>query len=614
MTGEDVGIAICAALIGVAGLVALGVAVVRRPGSGVVVTVVTVASLWVATVSQIALPSGGEPWASALMTLAIPAVLALYPDARLAGVAGWVVSGVAAALGVVYLFGSEVVAQQPWWIVAVAATVMGGLATAIVRYRSRMDTEQHAAVRWALLGGLVTVQGMLVLVIAGQLAGGPGIWGLGLAGLIAAAVLVLAFPSLATVGLLAGSRGPIDTVLRFVVAGSLTLWTVVTSATVAVVLARGAGSSDGTTLATVALLAAVAGIGGWWAGARLADLLVFGGRPDSDRASASTSAAIAGATSVDQLLLVIATQVQRAIGSEGVRAQAYGILITVPSDALEGVETGATFEFVAAGESLGLLSVLPRRAESALTPRDVAVARAIVAAASPALDAARSTQELIDARARLLVAREEERRALRRDLHDDLAPTLVGLGLTASGIARMLHAERSDASAASIAAIAESLVNDLHGAIAQTRAIVHGLRPPVLDELGLVAAIRDRMTSLPDANGLVVRVHASPDPMALPAAVEISALRIVQEAVANVRRHAGATRCDVRIEADTETLILDIVDDGRGMPAQTSGGLGLESMHERARELGGSLQVGTGSGGGTCVHARLPLATSGGGV
>lgn len=614
MTGEDVGIAICAALIGVAGLVALGVAVVRRPGSGVVATVATVASLWVATVSQIALPSGGEPWASALMTLAIPAVLALYPDARLAGVAGWVVSGVAAALGVVYLFGSEVVAQQPWWIVAVAATVMGGLATAIVRYRSRMDTEQHAAVRWALLGGLVTVQGMLVLVIAGQLAGGPGIWGLGLAGLIAAAVLVLAFPSLATVGLLAGSRGPIDTVLRFVVAGSLTLWTVVTSATVAVVLARGAGSSDGTTLATVALLAAVAGIGGWWAGARLADLLVFGGRPDSDRASASTSAAIAGATSVDQLLLVIATQVQRAIGSEGVRAQAYGILITVPSDALEGVETGATFEFVAAGESLGLLSVLPRRAESALTPRDVAVARAIVAAASPALDAARSTQELIDARARLLVAREEERRALRRDLHDDLAPTLVGLGLTASGIARMLHAERSDASAASIAAIAESLVDDLHGAIAQTRAIVHGLRPPVLDELGLVAAIRDRMTSLPDANGLVVRVHASPDPMALPAAVEISALRIVQEAVANVRRHAGATRCDVRIEADTETLILDIVDDGRGMPAQTSGGLGLESMHERARELGGSLQVGTGSGGGTCVHARLPLATSGGGV
>ena len=102
--------------------------------------------------------------------------------------------------------------------------------------------------------------------------------------------------------------------------------------------------------------------------------------------------------------------------------------------------------------------------------------------------------------------------------------------------------------------------------------------------------------------------------MALPAAVEISALRIVQEAVANVRRHAGATRCDVRIEADTETLILDIVDDGRGMPAQTSGGLGLESMHERARELGGSLQVGTGSGGGTRVHARLPLATSGGGV
>jgi len=109
-------------------------------------------------------------------------------------------------------------------------------------------------------------------------------------------------------------------------------------------------------------------------------------------------------------------------------------------------------------------------------------------------------------------------------------------------------------------------------------------------------------------------VQASPEPMTLPAAVEVSALRIVQEAVANVRRHAGATRCEVRLQTDAGNLILEIVDDGRGMPVETSGGIGLASMHERARELGGSLQVGPGSGGGTRVHARLPLATSGAGV
>jgi signal transduction histidine kinase len=270
-------------------------------------------------------------------------------------------------------------------------------------------------------------------------------------------------------------------------------------------------------------------------------------------------------------------------------------------------------EFMAAGKPLGTLSVLPRKAETALTPRDAAVARAIAAAASPALDAVQATQQLVDARARLLVAREEERRTLRRDLHDDLAPTLVGLGLTASGIARMLHAEHSQASADSIAAIAEGLVDDLHGAIAQTREIAHGLRPPVLDERGLVEAIRARTVTPPDAEGLVVRVEASPDPMALPAAIEVSALRIVQEAVNNARRHAGATRCDVRLAADAEALVLEIVDDGQGMPAATSvGGLGLESMRERARELGGSLRVESSSGGGTLVRARLPLAMAGG--
>jgi hypothetical protein len=320
---------VCAVVLGAAGIVALVLVAKRRPGRGVLAAAGAVAALWIAAVSQLVLPSGGEPWASALMTAAIPAVLALYPDARSAGTAGWLVSGVAVGLAVVYLIAGETVAQQPGWNVIVGATALAGVAAAIVRYRRRMDTAQHAAVRWALLGGLVTLQGMTVLVIAGQLAGGQGIWSLGAVGQVGVAFLVLAFPAMATTGLIAGTRGSIDLALRAVVAGSVTLWGVAAAAWVAVLLARAAAWSDGTTVATVALVAAATGIVGWWIGARLADLLVFGGRPDPAQASASTSAAIAGATSVEELLRVVAIRAQRSIGSEAVRAEAYGTSVTV---------------------------------------------------------------------------------------------------------------------------------------------------------------------------------------------------------------------------------------------------------------------------------------------
>jgi signal transduction histidine kinase len=452
---------------------------------------------------------------------------------------------------------------------------------------------------------------MLLLVVAGQMAGGPGIWALGPLGQFGAGLLVLTFPALATVGLLAGTRGPVDLALRGVVAASVTLWIVAATAALVAAIAHGANASIEATLTAVALATAVAGAGGWWAAGRAADLLVFGGRPDPLRASAATSAAITGTTSLDQLLRAVATQAQRSIGSAGVRAEAYGTRVSVPLDCAVIAEQFTPFAFVAGGTSVGSLGILPRKAESALTRRDATVARAIAAAASPALEAARATQQLIDARARLLVAREEERRTLRRDLHDDLAPTLVGLGLTASGIARMLRGGHSTAAAESIATVAEALVEDLHGAIAQTREIAHGLRPPALDDRGLVAVIRDRTASSLEADGLVVHVHASPDPLVLPAAIEVSALRIVQEAVTNARRHARASRCDVRIATTADALMLEIIDDGEGMPPTTaSTGLGLESMRERARELGGSLQVDAGSGGGTRVRARIPLTTA----
>jgi len=139
-------------------------------------------------------------------------------------------------------------------------------------------------------------------------------------------------------------------------------------------------------------------------------------------------------------------------------------------------------------------------------------------------------------------------------------------------------------------------------AVADIRRVVHGLRPPVLDELGLVGAIRSASTGLP------VSVHVECDePLPdVSAAAEVAAYRITVEALTNTVRHAGATSATVRIHADQE-LILEVADDGRGLAVDHPIGVGLRSMRERAEELGGTLTVSNPSEGGLRVCAQLPV-------
>jgi signal transduction histidine kinase len=128
----------------------------------------------------------------------------------------------------------------------------------------------------------------------------------------------------------------------------------------------------------------------------------------------------------------------------------------------------------------------------------------------------------------------------------------------------------------------------------------------VLDDMGLVAAVRDRLRS-PDNTTPHIEVKAPADRLDLPAAVELAALRIVQEAVTNVRRHAAATRCMVTLALTGDQLHIEVLDDGRGLPDGLHQGLGLRSIRERAAELGGNSTVTTLSSGGVQVLARLPV-------
>jgi signal transduction histidine kinase len=157
-------------------------------------------------------------------------------------------------------------------------------------------------------------------------------------------------------------------------------------------------------------------------------------------------------------------------------------------------------------------------------------------------------------------------------------------------------------------AVLDDLMTRTHEAGEDVRRLVYELRPPALDDLGLVGAIREAAIGvLPAIEPQVVVETLQPLPP-MPAAVELAAYRIAQAGLANVASHADARTCSVRLWLDDAALNVEVLDDGRGLPKSVRAGVGLVSMRERAAELGGSCSIDSAAGGGTRVLARLPLA------
>jgi two-component system NarL family sensor kinase len=153
--------------------------------------------------------------------------------------------------------------------------------------------------------------------------------------------------------------------------------------------------------------------------------------------------------------------------------------------------------------------------------------------------------------------------------------------------------------------------------VRDVRRLVHGLRPPALDDLGLLGALQAGAAALTGPDGPVVHVRGHGDLTSLPAATEVAVLRIAQEAVLNAVKHSGARTVAVEVRVDSGVdggvdggVAVDVVDDGRGFPQIPVPGVGLSSMRERAAELGGLVTVDSDAGG-TRVRAVLPLAVDG---
>ncbi|MGY2874042.1 two-component system, NarL family, sensor kinase [Marmoricola sp. URHA0025 HA25] len=319
---------------------------------------------------------------------------------------------------------------------------------------------------------------------------------------------------------------------------------------------------------------------------------------------------------VDQLLygergnpLKVASRVGRSLGAglqgtleeirTALRLPYVGVVVDGQPLASGGALTGKSAELPL---ERGTLVVGLRAGETRLSPADERVLTLLSGPLSTAAQATTLLEQLQVSRERLVAAREEERRRLRRELHDGLGPLLTGVALSADTAANLAGGDHDS----DLQRRLSSVRSDTRSAIGEVRRIVDNLGSPALDDLGLVEALRiraDQVRERSDGGPLRALVEA-PDLPPLPPAVEQAVYRIATEALTNVVRHSRAKAVVVRLGADASSLHCEVADDG-GRTAAWRPGVGIAAMRERVAELGGTCEAGPGPRGGL-VRICLP--------
>jgi signal transduction histidine kinase len=213
------------------------------------------------------------------------------------------------------------------------------------------------------------------------------------------------------------------------------------------------------------------------------------------------------------------------------------------------------------------------------------------------------TSRLARSRRDLTGSYNRDRHRLRRDLHDSLGPVLATAVMRIDSVRGLIETDPGAVESALV-----ELREDTRAALAEIRRLIYELRPPPVEPSGLRAAVRtlaDEFNRASDGR-LVVTVSGTGELADVSPEVGLAVYRILSEALTNVARHSGATRCEIVISIDDE-LVVEVTDNGRGLRASSRRGLGLHSMRERAQELGGDCRVESLRPQGTLVRVRIPL-------
>jgi signal transduction histidine kinase len=551
------------------------------------------------------------------LALPLSALLILMPDGHLASrrwwpvpaavTAGTVLGSVAVAASPTFELGAAEPIENPLALdspaviaagVVGAILVIGGLGASLVsfamRYR-RSEGDERQQLRWVGMSLGLAVP----LFVVGAL-----LWGVVPGAEVLPVLASLALPAGIAVAVLKYRLYEIDLVVnRALVYGAMTIGVV--GSYVAVVGLVGATVSPGGDLVASLVVTAVVAVSFQPLRARVqrfVNRLMYGERVDPYSAIAGLGRTLASSLQLDAVLSNIVATVGQSLALQ------YVGLVLAGDDASWDGATGAeygtpstdllAFPLVHQGITVGELRLAARPGER-LRERDRRLMADLAPQVAAAVRAVGLSQELQLARQRIVQLREEERRRIRRDLHDGLGPALAGLTFTLEAVRNLTESDlqRADELLVSATEQVQTMIGDV-------RRLIYGLRPATLDQLGLAASLRG-LASQESSPGTSVTIDAPSALPQLPAAVEVAAYWIAQEALTNVRRHAHAHTCTVRVAVEPTVLRLEVADDGGGFTSGSTG-IGLHTMKERAAEIGGTCEIGSRDGGGTLVTASLP--------
>lgn len=476
-----------------------------------------------------------------------------------------------------------------------AVGLVAGAVGAVLRWR-RTDAVQRAQLGWFAFA----IAGLAVAVLM------PGPRG---AGDVVFLIAVPLLPVSVAVAILRRNLYGIEVVVRrSLVYAAVTTVLLIGYAIIVTALGsvlRGRASDAAAPVATVFVAIAFAPLR-----ARLqhaVDRMLYGDRGDpyavlTGLGRSLEGAEVGGADPLTEVAATVAASLRLPYVRVEVERQEWTTLVGVHGGPVPDLhEVPLTFR----GAHLGRMLLAPRTPHDPFRPADLRLLEDLGRQIGVAAHAIRLAADLQRSREGLVSTREEERRRIRRDLHDGLGPALAGVALGLDAVHRLAAHDPARA-----AVLAEQLRDEVQASLADVRRLVEDLRPPALDQLGLIGAVRQQARMLTERDpGLEVAVEAS-TVGELPAAVEVAAYRITTEALTNVSRHASARHCRVCISLNGDSVLrLEIEDDGIGLTERRRHGVGLTAMLERAAELGGSCETGPGALGGTRVSALLPAAT-----